>query len=93
MPIAKGEVFAKRDVFVGYSYESVMFRWDHQKKEAFQKFYGELPEDETPVSLDNKLFNDALLNGHEISRDQYFGDMRDSRINNFNNDAITTKKD
>lgn len=70
MAISKGPVFDERDVFVDYDYESVMFRWDHVKRLIYRAFYGE-PEHPEPVPHDNRLFNDALLFGEEISRDEY----------------------
>lgn len=70
MPIDKGPVFVERDVFVDYEFEEVMFRWDHQAQKIYMKFYGEaeLPD---PVPHDSRLYNDALLDGEEISREQY----------------------
>jgi|APFre7841882630_1041343.scaffolds.fasta_scaffold45993_1 hypothetical protein len=70
MGIQKGETFVGRDVFVDYSFEEVMFRWDHANKLIYRKFYGS-PEGAESVPYDNRLFNDALLYGEEITRDQY----------------------
>lgn len=39
-------------------------------EKIYMRFYGE-EEKLTPVHHDNRLFNDALLFGDEISRDQY----------------------
>jgi len=55
MGIQKGETFVGRDVFVDYSFEEVMFRWDHVNKLIYRKFYGS-PEGAEPVPHDNKLF-------------------------------------
>jgi len=70
MSISKGEKFAKQDVYVDYAFEDVMFRWDHKRSEIFVKFYGE-PENKELVPHDNRLFNDALLYGEEITQEQY----------------------
>jgi hypothetical protein len=70
MGIAKGEHFAKQPVYVDYPFESVMFRWDHLTKQIFRKFYGE-DEGRHPIPHDNRLFNDALMYGEEISESQY----------------------
>lgn len=70
MPISKGEVFEKRDVFIDYPFEEVMYRWDHVAKKVYVCFYGNC-ESLSPVPHDNRLFNDALLHGEEISREQY----------------------
>ncbi|MGQ7273732.1 hypothetical protein [Marinobacter sp. V034] len=71
MPISKGEIFRIRDVFVDYPFEDVMFRWSHNKKIIFRKFYGEMEAVE-PISHKNRLYNDALLYGEEISKEEYF---------------------
>lgn len=70
MPIKKGAEFTQRDIFIDYPFEEVMFRWDHQCELVFRKFYG---KQETPESVphSNRLFNDALLYGEEISEEQY----------------------
>lgn len=70
MGITKGPIFSERDVFVRYDFESVMFRWDHVKGLIYRRFYGELEHPE-PVPHDNRLFNEALLHGEEISREEY----------------------
>jgi hypothetical protein len=70
MPIQKGAIFAQRDVFVDYPLEGVMYRWDHMSKKIYCKFYG-VSEGTEPVPHDNRLFNDALLHGEEISEAVY----------------------
>lgn len=75
MGINKGEHFAKRDIFVDYPFEEVMYRWDHVERKTYMRFYGE-EEKLKPIPHDNRLFNDALLFGDEISRDQYFAGKR-----------------
>jgi hypothetical protein len=70
MPINKGEIFEKRDVYIDYPFEKVMYRWDHVAKKIYVCFYGSR-ESSGPVPHDNRLFNDALLNGDEITRQQY----------------------
>jgi hypothetical protein len=70
MPVAKGGNFAHRDVYINYSFEEVMYRWDHQSQKLFVKFYGE-KENPRTVAYDNELFNDALLSGEEISLEEY----------------------
>lgn len=70
MGISKGEKFANQDVYVDYAFEEVMFRWDHTKSETYLKFYGK-HESDNLVPHDNNLFNEALLYGEEITREQY----------------------
>ncbi|MBA5607389.1 hypothetical protein H3H36_18695 [Duganella sp. FT3S] len=70
MPIDKGERFTREDIFVDYFIEEVMFRWDHVTKKIYVRFYGK-DESLHPVPYDNRLFNDALLGGDEISREEY----------------------
>jgi len=70
MAINKGELFAHKDVYIDYSYEEVMYRWEHKDERIFVKFYGEEEKTES-TPYDNKLFNDALLSGREISKEEY----------------------
>ncbi len=70
MGVGKGPWFDERDVFVDYPFEDVMFRWDHVAEKVYKRFYGE-PENPEPVRPDNRLFNDALRFGDEITREQY----------------------
>lgn len=70
MPINKGPTFQLRDVYIDYSFEEVMYRWDHVTKKIYVRFYGK-DENPEPVPFDNRLFNDALLSGNEITRQQY----------------------
>lgn len=69
MGINKGERFGREDIYVDYPFEDVMFRWDHLERVVYRKFYGEV--ETGPVPHDNRLYNDALLYGDEISRDVY----------------------
>ncbi|PAU66577.1 hypothetical protein BZL41_01035 [Pseudomonas sp. PIC25] len=59
-----------RDIFIDYPFEEVMYRWDHRERKIYMKFYkeNELPE---PVPHENKLFNEALLYGLEITKEEY----------------------
>jgi len=70
MPINKGEIFAKRDVYIDYPFEEVMFRWDYIEQKVYVRFYGSA-EKSDPIPHDNRLYNDALLCGGEISREKY----------------------
>lgn len=71
MPVGKGPHFAERDIFVDYPFEDVMYRSDHLTQNLYVKFYGDVESPE-PVKDDNRLFNDALLYGDEISAEVYF---------------------
>ncbi|MNF41444.1 hypothetical protein D3C76_618170 [compost metagenome] len=70
MAIEKGERFVNEDIFVDYPYEEVTYRWDHLSKQAFVRFYGN-EESSQPVPHDNRLFNEALRFGEEITRQDY----------------------
>jgi len=70
MPINKGEEFSKRDVFIDYPYEEVMFRWDHLNEKCYKKFYGKV-ESNILVESSNHLFNEALRFGDEITKIKY----------------------
>lgn len=70
MPVNKGRDFEVRDVYIDYPFEEVLFRWDHASKKVYACFYGEV-EGVAPVSHESRLFNEALLGGFEISKDEY----------------------
>lgn len=70
MGIEKGSHFLNRVVFVDYPFERVMFRCDPKSKGVYRKFYGE-NEDPQAVPDDNRLFNEALRFGDEITAAQY----------------------
>jgi hypothetical protein len=72
MGINKGKIFADRDVYINYPFEEVMFRWNHVEQKVYVRFYGNA-EYRNPIPQDNRLYNDALLYGSEISREQYEG--------------------
>lgn len=77
LPVGKGERFDQGDVYVEDPFESVMFRYDLQNNQIYVKFYGK-EESKTPVPHDNRLFNDTLLTGFEITKDEYIkGKERD----------------
>lgn len=69
MPIEKGPIFAAGDVYIDYPFEEVMFRWDRAEEKIYRRFYGS--REDGPVSHDNRLCNDALLYGEQISREVY----------------------
>jgi hypothetical protein len=70
MAIAKGGRFSNEDIFIDYSYEEVTYRWDHHSKLIFVRFYGN-EESSQPVPHDNRLFNEALCCGEDITRQDY----------------------
>ena len=70
MPIPKDPVFAARDVCVDYPFESVMVRWDNVSGKIYREFYGE-PEGAEFILHENRVFNDALLHGVEITEPAY----------------------
>ncbi|AHI32850.1 MULTISPECIES: hypothetical protein [Marinobacter] len=70
MAINKGKLFSEKDVYIDYSFEEVMYRWDHKAEKIHVKFYGE-DEKPDPIPHDNRLFNEALLSGKEITYEEY----------------------
>jgi hypothetical protein len=46
------------------------FRWDHVGRKVFRKFYGQ-DESSEEIPSDNRLYNDALQFGDEITREEY----------------------
>lgn len=70
MGISKGERFNFEDIYVDYPFENVMFRWDFSERIIYRKFYGE-KEHSGSIPHHNRLYNDALLFGDEITREEY----------------------
>ncbi|CAM3997190.1 GTP pyrophosphokinase [Vibrio aerogenes CECT 7868] len=70
MGISKSRLSSIEDIFIDYPFEDVMYRWDSKNKKVHVKFYGK-EESKNEVSHDNRLFNDALLFGNEITKDEY----------------------
>jgi len=68
MGIAKSDLKG-RNVYVDYSFEEVMFRFEHTTRKFFRKFYGE--DFEKEVKYDNRLLNDALCFGDETDERTY----------------------
>lgn len=48
-----------------------MYRWDHIRQTRYQKFYGEHNTQEKEIPHDQKLYNDAVLYGVEITKEEY----------------------
>ena len=80
MGVNKGEPFARGDIYVDYPFEDVMFRWDHLERKAYRKFYGKA--ETGPIPHDNRLYNEALCFGDEISREAYLAGKRHSGMRN-----------
>lgn len=70
MAIKTGEYLSTKDVYIDYSFEEVMFRCMKKGGPIFRKFYGE-KESSEQIPDDNRLFNDALLSGNEITQEEY----------------------
>ncbi len=66
----KGKVFSEKAVDIDYSFEEVIDRWEHKAEKIHVKFYGE-DEKPDPIPHDNRLFNEALLSGKEITYEEY----------------------
>ncbi|WP_444921821.1 hypothetical protein ACJJID_05475 [Microbulbifer sp. CnH-101-G] len=70
MSIKTGEYLNLKNIYIDYSFESVMFRRDKKTKNIYRKFYGK-KEHPAPIPHTNRLFNDALLYGQEITKEEY----------------------
>ena len=70
MAIKTGEYLNTKDVYVDYPFEEVMFRRMKKDGVIYRKFYGEEESTEL-LSHDNRLFNDAILSGDEITKECY----------------------
>lgn len=75
MAIKLGEHLNTKDVYIDYPFEEVMFRRMKKDGAIYRKFYG---EDESPdlIPHQNRLYNDALLSGDEISKEEYDAGVR-----------------
>lgn len=60
-----------QDFYIDYEFEEVMYRWDHIKQTRYQKFYGKHNTQEKEIPHDQKLYNDAILYGVEITKEEY----------------------
>jgi hypothetical protein len=63
------EEFKKRDVYIDYGVEQVMFRFKHSSRQYFQKSYGEHVEEK--IKNDSGLLNEAVRFGVEIDEHTY----------------------
>jgi hypothetical protein len=45
------EEFRKRDIYIDYDYEFVMFRFEHGTRRFFRKFYGKSNEKKFPTTI------------------------------------------
>ncbi|MGH8083199.1 MAG: hypothetical protein ACREP7_21650 [Lysobacter sp.] len=70
MTFNKLEGFGEFPQYLDYPYEGVMYRWDPVTQKVYLKFYGKV-EDPRDVEDSDELFNEAMLRGVEISREQY----------------------
>ena len=64
------ETFRDCDIFNDYSFEDVVFRFEHQTRRFFRRFYDSAEEDEVPH--DNGLLNDAMRFGCEVDAKTYW---------------------
>ena len=65
------DAFLTGDVYLDFPYESAKFRFEHDTRKVYRRFYGEA-EDEIPQS--SKLYTEAICAGEQISREEYFRD-------------------
>jgi hypothetical protein len=68
MPISF-DSFKVGDVYIDYPFENAKFRFEKQTNKVYRRFYGE-SEDE--IRWDSDLYNQAILSGREITRDEYY---------------------
>jgi len=65
------DAFKRGDVYIDYEFEDAKFRFDKATGRVFRRFYG---KEESEIKPDSDLYNQAILSGREISRDDYFRD-------------------
>jgi hypothetical protein len=64
------ERFRAGDVYIEYSFEDVLFRYEYATRRFFRRFVGESTESE--VAFDNRLLNDAIRFGDEVGSARYW---------------------
>lgn len=57
------------DVFIDFPYERAKFRYEKDTGKVYRRFYGET-ENEIPPS--SNLYNQAICEGDQITREEYF---------------------
>ncbi|WP_027329265.1 hypothetical protein [Marinimicrobium agarilyticum] len=70
MPLKTGDYLRRGDVYIDYPYEEVMFRTVRVTGAVYRRFYGE-KEGHEEIPENNRLFNDTILIGYEITAEEY----------------------
>ena len=65
----KGDFFVGQDRYLFYDFEEAMFAYDHVTAKISMKFVGD--DFENDVGHDHRIWNEAILNGIEITRAEY----------------------
>jgi hypothetical protein len=65
------ETFKKGDVYIDYAFEDAKFRYDKRTGQVFRRFYGQR---EVEIRPNSDIYNQAILSGREITRDEYYAD-------------------
>ena len=65
------DAFKAGDVYIDYAFEDAKFRYDKQTGKVYRRFYGQT---EVEIRPDSELYNQGILSGREITRDEYFAD-------------------
>lgn len=70
MPIKYEDRILKEDLYIDYEFEEVMFRREYETGHIYVKFYGECEKGEI-IHHSQRLFNDAILYGEKITKEEY----------------------
>ena len=70
MPVPLGKL-QQGDVYIDYMFEDAKFRYEKQTEKVYRRFYGET---EVEIRPDSDIYNQAILSGREITRDEYYAD-------------------
>ena len=76
MIMLMSEDFRNRDIYIDYSFEDRMFRWEKETQKVYCRRYGER---EVEINHTSEFFNEAISAGREIDRDEYFVDYPPSK--------------
>lgn len=63
------DAFKKGDVYIDYAFEDAKFRYCKEDGKVYRRFYGQA---EVEIRPDSDLYNQAILSGREITRDEYY---------------------
>jgi hypothetical protein len=68
--MASAARLSQGDYYVRYDFEEVLYRWELASQKWFCKFFDDAKEEQVPSN--QRLLNDAIRFGDEITAEQYY---------------------